>query len=586
MKSANKGGDVTEIKWLTILFIFWIVYILFVTNGFAQTTFMDVSDSLNQNYQRCSVGTAWGDYDNDGDLDLYVVNLGQSNVLYQNNGNGSFNDVANIAGVDDSGDGVGCAWADFDNDGYIDIFVSNRPGQNRLYLNNRDGTFTDITSSAGVSDPIGNGESVAWADYNNDGFVDIYVLNYLQSNRLYSNNKDSTFHEVTDSAGVGHTGRGEGVAWADFDNDGDCDIFVANYNGSNVLYLNNGDGMFEDITNSAGVGGYTNSFGVAWGDYDNDGDLDLYIAQNGTNTLYANKSDGTFENMTSIAGVGGSSWSLGAAWSDYNNDGWLDLYVANHLGEDNFYLNNRDGTFTEVTSQAGITNLSNARGCIWGDYDNDGDLDLFIANHDYQFNKLYRNEGCANHWLIIKTVGTISNYSGIGARLEARVQNTRMIREISGGSGFASQNSLPVEFGLGSSIILDTLIVKWPSGLSDTLFSIEADTIIMVTEEITGIEDMYQNPIPQKAGLIYKISPNPFSKKTTVSYKLSVISKVSLKVYDLAGRLVRTLLDEEVKAGNYTVDWDGMDMSSNEVQSGVYFLKAEGFKPVKIVKLR
>ena len=586
MKSESKGGDVTEIKWLTFLFIFWIVYILFVTNGFAQTTFMDVSDSLNQRYQRCSVGTAWGDYDNDGDLDLYVVNLGQSNVLYQNNGNGSFNDVANIAGVDDSGDGVGCAWADFDNDGYIDIFVSNRPGQNRLYLNNRDGTFTDIASSAGVSDPSGNGEGVAWVDYNNDGFLDLYVLNYLQPNRLFTNNGDRTFNDVTDSAGVGHTGRGEGVACADFDNDNDYDIFVANYSGYNVLYLNTGDGTFVNVTSSAGVGDFSNSFGVDWADYDNDGDLDLYVAQNGSNSLYANQFDGTFENMTSIAGVGGSSWSLGAAWGDYDNDGWLDLYVANHLGEDNFYLNNRNGTFTEVTSQAGITNLSNARGCIWGDYDNDGDLDLFIANHDYQFNKLYRNEGCANHWLIIKTVGTISNYSGIGARLEARVQNTRMIREISGGSGFASQNSLPVEFGLGLSIILDTLIVKWPSGLSDTLFSVEADTIIVVTEEITGIEDMYQNPILQKAGLIYKISPNPFSKKTTVSYKLSVISKVSLKVYDLAGRLVRTLLDEEVKAGNYTVDWDGMDMSSKEVQSGVYFLKAEGFKPVKIVKLR
>lgn len=567
------GNEMSVMRHLTELFVSFAIPMFFGTIGFGQTFFTEASDSLNPKYQRCSVGVAWGDYDNDGNLDIYVVNLGQANSLYKNNGRGAFRDIASDAGVDDSGDGVGCAWADFDNDGDLDLFVSNRPGPNRLYRNNGDSTFTDIADSAGLSDPSGNGESVAWADYDNDGLIDLYMVNYFQPNRLYANNGDGTFRDIADSAGVGDVGRGEGVAWADFDNDGDQDVLVVNYGGSNVLYSNNGDGTFGDITDSAGVGGIANSLGIAWGDYDNDGDLDLYVAQAGSNILYANRADGTFEDVTSIAGIGGNSWSLGTAWGDYDNDGWLDLYVANHMGEDDLYLNNTDGTFTVVTDTVGMSNPANARGCAWADYDNDGDLDLFVANHDYQFDMLYRNEGSTNHWLVVKTVGTTSNSAGIGTRLEVRAQATKMVREVSGGSGFASQNSLPVEFGLGMCTEVDTLIVKWPSGIVDSLFSVEADTTITVTEVATGVKEEDPETTSPKDCMIYDNYPDPFYLQTTIRYSLAEDSKVTLRVYNIVGQQVRMLVDEFQRSGIHRVIWDGRGKSGERVPSGIYFYR-------------
>jgi len=373
--------------------------------------FSDVTDIAGVGCTGSSRGVAWGDYDNDGDLDLYVANYNEANVLYRNNGDGTFTDVTSEAGVGCISHSYGVAWGDYDNDGDLDLYVANY-GANVLYRNNGDGTFTDVTSEAGVS-CTGSSLGVAWGDYDNDGDLDLYVANHYEANVLYKNNGDGTFTDVTGAAGVGCTGSSYGVAWGDYDNDGDLDLYVTNYE-ANVLYRNNGDGTFTDVTSEAGVSCTGSSRGVAWGDYDNDGDLDLYVANyNEANVLYRNNGDGTFTDVTSEAGVGCTGHSLGVAWGDYDNDGDLDLYVTND-GANVLYRNNGDGTFTMVGAGVGCTGSS--YGVAWGDYDNDGHLDLYVANSGA--NVLYRNNGNLNHWLQIRLHGTISNRSAIGTKVK------------------------------------------------------------------------------------------------------------------------------------------------------------------------
>jgi uncharacterized repeat protein (TIGR01451 family) len=470
-------------------------------------TFTDVAGLMNAAAPGYGTGTAWGDYDDDGDLDLYVVNLGappgigEPNVLLRNDGS-TFTDVTAGAGVGDSGPGVAAVWADMDNDGYLDLFVSNRPGSNALYHNEGDGHFTNVAAQAGVTDPAGYGEGATWVDFDRDGLVDLYVANYSSQgsipNRLYHSLDGLHFSDVAAELGVADMGNGEGIAWADFDNDGDLDLYIANANyGANTLYQQQADGTFLNVAASMHVlGGPGRSFGAAWGDCDNDGWLDLYVAQQGTNKLYRNLGGSDFADVTAQAGVGGDRLSLGCAWGDFDNDGDVDLHVSNadvsgYDPADVLYCNEGGSpvTFTDVTAAAGVTNTLDARGDAWGDFDSDGDLDLYVVDQgNGQPNRLFRNDGNANHWLEVALVGRVSNRSAIGARVTVTSDRTQL-REISGGSGFASQDSLPAEFGLGGWGNAVTATVRWPSGIETTAMVEPVDRIITLTEpapDLTG----------------------------------------------------------------------------------------------------
>ena len=472
----------------------------------ATVWFTDVAVEMNATASGYGTGVAWGDYDGDSDLDLYVVNLGsggggQANVLLRNDGD-TFTDVTAEAGVGDAGPGVAAAWADVENDGDLDLFVSNRPGNNALYLNGGDGQFQNVSISAAVNDLYGMGEGAAWVDDDRDGLVDLYVANYSgvsppnnQPNRLFLNLGDVQFEEVADQRQVAHMGNGEGIAWADFDNDGDPDLYIANASGLNVLFQRQDYGTFDDVTGQMHVpGGPGSSYGAAWGDYDNDGWFDLYVAQQGTNRLYRNLNGADFADATADAGVGGSHWSLGCAWGDYDNDGDLDLHVANATiaGYDpgDVLYRNEGGdpiAFSDVTAVTGMTNTLDARGSAWGDYDGDGDLDLYVVNQGAgQPNRLFRNGGSASHWLQIVPIGYISNRAGIGVRVVATSDGDQM-REISGGSGFASQDSLPAEFGLGDWEGTVDVTVQWPSGRQSSLTGLVADRTITVTEPVADL---------------------------------------------------------------------------------------------------
>ncbi|MBN1660535.1 MAG: VCBS repeat-containing protein [Anaerolineae bacterium] len=435
------------------------------------------------------LGIAWGNYDGDDDADLFVaqggVDGGEADILYANQGDGTFADSSAAGGVGDGGAGFGAAWADYDQDGDLDLYVARHNQPNLLYRNQGDGTFAEVGAAAGVDNPADN-TAVAWADYDADGWLDLLVVGYWADHALYHNQGDGTFSNVAGPAGLaGSSQGGEGAAWGDYDDDGDPDLYIAQ-NGPNTLFRNNGDGTFTDVTAAAGVSDARFSRGTAWGDLDNDGDLDLYVTNYGEENAFYRNDGGVFTNMSAPAGVNDPGNGIGVTLGDLDNDADLDVWVVND-GPNALYLNNGDGTFAQ---HPGLTHSANAHGIASADYDGDGDLDAYVTNRNDGPNLLYRNRGNGNHWLHVRTSGSYSNADGIGARVQVVAAGLSQIREVSGGSGFASQDSLPVEFGLGAYDGTVTVEVTWPSGVVDTLSGISVDQVVVVTESNPPLHDL------------------------------------------------------------------------------------------------
>jgi len=491
-----------------------------------------------------SGGVALLDYDNDGYLDIYFVNslttdlvkLNQKtkSALYHNNGDGTFTDVTDKAGLGDIGWGMGVATGDYDNDGFEDIYVTCL-GSNHLFKNNGNGTFTDVTQKAGVDDPRWS-TGAAFVDYDNDGKLDLFVANYVDfdinhlpefgkgrscqfkgiavqcgprglpgaGDSLFHNNGDGTFTDVTKKAGVSDPDGyyGMGVICSDFDGDGLVDIFVANDSTPNFLYHNNGDGTFKDVGFQSGTavnenGSEQGSMGVTLGDYDNDGKLDLFITNfdDDYNTLYHNNGRGVFTDLSYAAKVAAVSLQYvgwGTKFFDYDNDGWVDLLVVNghvypqlptYKQRNLVHHNNRDGTFSEVGAQLGapFSEKRVGRGAAFGDIDNDGDVDVVINNLDGA-PQILRNDGGTNNSVLIKTIGVKSNRDGIGARINVVAGDLKQVQEVYSGASYISQNDLRLHFGLENRTKIDLIEVHWPSGTVDKLTNISANKILTIKE--------------------------------------------------------------------------------------------------------
>ena len=478
----------------------------------AQVTFTRVLEGDLATDTGYFIGCAWGDYDQDGNVDLFVCSSVSSgsvtNRLYRNNGNGTFTRITRGTPVNERADAGAAVWGDFDSDGDLDLFVSNwaSPARDFFYRNEGDGTFTKITQGAWVTDS-GAGIGAAWADYDNDGYLDLYVVNSNnQDDFLYHNNHDGTVTRITTGPIYTSGGGSIGCAWADYDGDGDLDLLVANSGPSqsvlqkDVLFRNDGNGVFTRILTGAPVAVGGHSVGVSWGDYDNDGDLDLFVTDVfDNNRLYRNDGPNGFVRITEGAIVNDGGNSVGAAWGDYDNDGYLDLFIArtraDYTAENNLlYHNEGDGTFSKVTTGAVMNDVARSFGCAWADFDNDGDLDLFVANggsmglSSPEPGFLYRNDGGANNWIHVRLVGTVSNRSAIGAkvRVKATIKGKTFwqLREISGGSGYCSQNDLRAHFGLGNATNVEVLRIEWPSGIVQELRDVPAQQTLTVTEPI------------------------------------------------------------------------------------------------------
>ena len=440
--------------------------------GFESVTGSGLTDD-----QINSWSASWADYNNDGYDDLFVTTYdeNQANYLYKNNGDGSFTRITTGDIATDKASSLAASWADYNNDGYIDLFVANNIGSyNFLYKNNGDGTFSKITNSPVVTEGI-YCHSASWADYDNDGYVDLFVAEYFptKTNHLFHNKGDGTFTTVEGNPVVTDAGHSIGAAWGDYNNDGLIDLFVPNTNGDkNYLYKNIGNGQFVKVDENV-LSTPSKSVGCSWADYNNDGYLDLFITNAGEedNFLYKNNGDGTFTKITTGDIVNDGGNSHGSCWIDIENDGDLDLYVTNDQDGDNFmYKNNGDGTFTKLENDL-TTVGGNSFGVAKADYDNDGDYDLFVANHENTENFFFKNtKGQCSNFLCMKLVGTNSNYSAIGARVKAKatingtpVWQMHQITSQSGG-GSSSENSLKVIFGMDDATTVDSLVIDWPSG--------------------------------------------------------------------------------------------------------------------------
>jgi len=441
------------------------------------------------------LGTAWGDYDSDGYMDLFVANYLNPNMLFHNDGNASFTKITTGEIVTDQAKSYSASWGDYDNDGDLDLFVANVGAGNFLYRNDG-GSFTRIKEGAIATD-VGSSLSGSWGDYDNDGDLDLFVANDGQKNFLYQNKGDGTFTKILPLLGgaiVNDVAPSVVGLWGDYDNDDDLDLYVVNGYFSkekNALYRNDLDGTFTKITTGKIVNDVEGSTGGSWGDYDNDGYLDMYVCNSvgdAPNSLYHNNGDGTFTKILAGSMVTESGHSTGCSWVDYDNDGDLDLFVVNVLGQKNcLYRNNGNGTFTKMNTGAIVNDTGWSYGCSWADYDNDGDQDVIVTNGGFYTtlkNFVYRNNDNQNNWLKIQCIGTVSNTSAIGAvvRIKAKIagKSVWQTQQISGQTGWLGQNSPDVEFGLGNATIIDSLVIKWTSGSVQVLTNVAANQALKI----------------------------------------------------------------------------------------------------------
>ena len=500
---------------------------------------------ISINREEFGPGVCVADFDGDGWPDIYFVNgrdlygrgVFAQNALYHNNGDGTFSDITNKAGVPGTGYGMGCVWGDYDNDGHSDLFVT-QFGRNVLYHNNGDGTFTDVTDRAGVagveSGPFHSGAT--FFDYDHDGLLDIYVGSYValgpdarryciisgvetscppsvyrgSADALYHNNGDGTFSNVTKKANIFQPeGKNLSVGAADYDNDGWPDLFVANDGLDAYLYHNRHNGTFEEVGLLAGValtgqGRTMAAMCISFGDYDNDGNLDLYISdfQKSSDHLWHNDGKGFFDEVSDQAGITVPTrevLSFGGGFFDYDNDGWVDIFIANghvypevekasadvHYRQINtLFHNEHNGKFVDISKEAGpgFATPYVGRGVAFADFDNDGFMDIVVANNGDAPLLLHNSGGNDNHFLNLKLVGKKSNRDGMGARVRVVGGGIAQIREISGGGSYLSQSDLRAHFGMGKAAAAERVEIKWPSGEQQTFRNVATDKFYVATE--------------------------------------------------------------------------------------------------------
>jgi enediyne biosynthesis protein E4 len=504
------------------------------------------NDGIPINREIFGPGVCVADFDGDGYQDIYFVNgrdlygrgISARNALYQNNGDGTFRDVTEAAGVPGTGYGLGCVWGDYDNDGFPDLYVT-QYGRNVLYHNNGDGTFTDVTDKARVAGlEFGTlfHSGATFFDYDRDGRLDLYVGGYValgpDSPRycnisgvrtscppsaykgtpaiLYHNNGDGTFTNVTSAAGIYQPrGKNLAVGAADYDNDGWPDLFVANDGLNAYLYHNEHNGTFDEVGIQSGMalaarGNVMAAMCISLGDYDNDGWLDLFITdfQNNSDHLWHNDGKGSFDEVSDQAGITVPTrgvLSFGGGFFDYDNDGWLDLFIANghvypeveqvspevHFKQINSLFHNEGhGRFAEMTKLAGpgFQLPYVGRGAAFADFDNAGFIDVVVANNGDPPLLLHNSGGNGNHFVNFKLVGIRSNRDAMGARIRVLTGGLAQIREIAGGGSYLSQSDLRAHFGIGKYARVETAEVSWPSGQKQVFHDLEADKFYLIVE--------------------------------------------------------------------------------------------------------
>ncbi len=567
-------------------------------------------------------GSAWADFNNDGNLDLYVTNHGGANWLYQNLGDTNndnlpnFLDVAEICGVEAAANvSHGAVFIDYDNDGDQDLYLTNLYG-NILYKNTLtetgDAIFVDVTEIAGVADG-GRAVTASWADFDGDGWLDFYLSKHFEcqpvpresEDRLFKNNGDGTFSDVTSWLCNGDPtcdqvgGLGFTAGWFDYDNDFDLDLYLINddINGNffeNVLWRNDGPDsisggwIFTDVSVASGANISLSGMGLGLGDYDNDGYMDAAFSNFGPNVMIRNNGDGTFTDVSVSAGVdrpqtpgGRRNVTWATAFFDYNNDQWVDLFFAggpianNGVDQPNvLFENEADGTFIEVSDSTGLNDPGRGRNASMVDFNFDGFVDLFVANYAENLMLMLnrgKELGNTNNFMTITLEGTISNRDAIGSRLSLTTPDgITQIRDINSGPTHGGGDYRAAYFGMGGNTSGELKII-WPTGEIQEVGTLSSGFHHFIeNDDPVGIRNESTQPASYRLEANF---PNPFNPATTIRYFLPGNTTVSLKIYNALGEEIRTLVSGREAAGEKTVVWDGRNDEGEAVASGVYIYR-------------
>lgn len=600
------------------------VFFWAVTTSVKAQVFTRVTEGVLVTQSDASSGASWGDYDNDGNLDLFVANMerlsaGETQIrhnrLYRNNGDGTFSEIVDSPVVRDNTYSASGIWGDYDNDGFLDLYVSNRSSGlsggalNLFYHNNGDGTFSAVEDVEPAQNRTRTWSS-SWGDYDNDGFLDLFVSGESQGtvnqaaaiNFVYHNKGDGTFATAFEDRISLEARRTFHGTWVDLDGDRDLDLFVPNQHfaeNQSELYrnqLSDGGTFVLETNNFLMTRDESNQYAATWADYDNDGDADLLVTGAGFggsgNKLFDNDGSGNFEPAAIRGTISRDSGGLtGVCWGDFDNDGDLDLYSGN--GDEaraSLHINAGDGSFSALTGSVVVDESIPVTSCSVIDYDNDGDVDLFVSagfldqptttfnvSHEPFENVLYRNEeGNRNHWVNIALSGRQSNSFGLGAaiRVRARVGGAArtQTRWLSGNAtGDRGQSGTRAHFGLGDAEEIEEIHVVWPSGVEDVLQNVAADQFLVITEGETA-EDVGREHVEEHPTDITLLEqfPNPLQATATIRYALNASSFVSLTVYDLLGQPIQTLVGRPHTPGVFEVEFDG-----TALPSGVYLYRLQ-----------
>lgn len=545
--------------------------------------FDDVSERAGLMTQEGGHGIAIHDYDGDGWDDVFITVPRGVSALFHNNGDTTFTNVAPDLGVALTRVTV-ALWGDVDNDGWADLFLgSSEAGNNRLFRNNGDGTFGDITATAGL-DTAGPISTAAFGDFDGNGTLDLFVAVNRAPDVLYRNTNGvgaTLFEDISQQAGIAGVPQSVPMqaTWADYDYDGDVDLFcVHDSRTPSRLYQNLGFLPLIDNATFAHINTYPDddvccNMGTAWGDFDGDGLQDAYVTRIGQGGLYRNLGDGRFEDIAAERGAARNGMSWGVVFADFDNDGDLDLFIVSTSGFDGtptLLYRNDDGQFTEIGEAAQASFHVEAQGLASGDMNNDGLPDLIIPDANGG-NKLLLNATFSEgHWVAVRLRGQDVNRMAVGARIEAVVGGRVFGRTVSGGDSYASQSSAKLHLGLGTATHIDTLRIYWGGGAMQEVLDVAANHTYVFTEGVVATSLADSEGVPETFRLETNY-PNPFNPTTTIRYSLAEAGPVRLDVLDMLGRRVAVLAEGFQSPGTYAVAFDASHLPSG---SYLYRLQA------------
>lgn len=591
------------------------IFLLLINKNLNAQQFTRVEVLTGLNGVSNNNGVAIADFDLDNDLDIFIVGTmtfdeNDPNTwsrLLRNNNDGTFDDITFKSGfaeafnhemtfifmnsVGDSistdinfgmGKKMGASWGDYNNDGYPDIFLSNAV-QSQLYKNNGDNTFTNVTVAAGFEETCIDCylTGALWWDYNNDGFLDIYLTDYnlISDNKLYKNNGDETFTLISDTNLSGNSNSFSAIS-IDINNDGFLDLYVANdFNKNNFLYLNqNGTGFIESAV-QYGVEDPFDGMGLAVCDFDNNGKFELLISNIKENGFYVKNVNNTYDNKAVELGISNTDWSWGAVFSDFDLDGFEDFFIATGFTENQFdhyfknILNNNSRFFTEVPiAPPEDIESSLGRSTVSFDYDNDGDLDLIVTNYEGNL-FFYENTNANNNsWTKIKLIGTVSNKDALGSKVEITTDNNFKQYRFHQGSLYQSQSLQPVHFGLVNAIIIDSLTITWPTGIQETYTNLPINETIVITENNGFALNLDDNALPNHN---IKVYPNPVKQFNEITIT-NTLENNNFLIIDLLGRII-PVEQRFISESNIT------KINIGSLSPGIYILKTKNISKKIII---